>query len=174
MRQDIAAARRLLLPLPALLLMSGCAASWADIGGTVGGADFQHPRTAFYGGDYIILADRAMACIDLDWVERRYTEGTPPREGFAFVAVQLWARGGWVHGATYDLGEGLGSAPAVVDGLVTDGEGLSVEHARDGSFVLDALTTDFIDGTLSVSFAEDGIGGVFRAEYCSVLSLQSN
>lgn len=172
MRVDIASAR--LLPLALGALASGCASSWADIGGTVAGADFQHPRTVLHGGDFIVLVDRPMDCTDLDWVERRYIEGTPPREGLAFTAVQLWARGGWIHGATYDLGAGLGSAPALVDGLVTDGDGLTVEPARDGSLVIDALGGDFIEGTISASFADDGIGGIFRSEYCPVLSLQTN
>lgn len=163
---------RILTLLVPLTLGVGCADSWADIGGTVAGADFQHPRTAWFGGDYIVLADVELPCTQMGWVVRRYDEGIAPREGLAFTAVQLWARDGWVSGGVYDLGAGSGSAPAVVDGLVTDGDGLIVEHARAGTLTIDYANEARIDATLSVAFADDGVGGVFRAAFCQALSLQ--
>ncbi len=153
---------RLILPI---LFATGCAGSWTNMGGSIDGADFSHPRAAYHGGDFIVFAADKTDCRDLGWVDHEFIDGEAPAAR-DFTALLLHSRDGFSTDVPII---DVGFSGVRVWGLVQQGAEFDAHHGREGTVTIDSASEDAIEGTLSVSFATDGVGGLFKTEFCQVL-----
>ena len=136
----------------------------ADVRGTLGGLDFGDRAVAYHGATHILIADRDLDCIALDWVQNRYFDGVPPSERLEFTAVQLTLDNGeeWSEG-TYPVGEG---AEVRSWGMILEDGTFDLYRGRTGSLTLDSVDLTTLEGTFSVAFSNDALAGVFVSEAC--------
>lgn len=153
-----------------MLFCVGCGPSWADMGGTVQGQAFENPAGVYYGGNTVLIMSKDVGCLNLGWVEDRYVETEPAGTTTSFTAVQISLQD---EITTESLGSYSLDSSGGTDtwGLISEGGSFSVDHARSGELTIDDVGSDYAEGTLSLAFAEDGVGGTWHAEYCVGLSL---
>lgn len=154
-----------------LLFCVGCGPSWADLGGTVQGQTFENPAGVYYGGHTVLFMSKDVGCQNLGWVKDSYVETEPPGVTTEFVAVQVGLKDEISSDSTgsYMLDSSGGTQTW---GLVSEGGRIAVDHARTGELTIDEVGSDFAEGTLQLAFADDGVAGVWHAQFCVALSLE--
>lgn len=135
----------------------------AAVDGEIGATPFTRARAAFFGGPYIVIADEAIPCNQMGWVQRAYSEGTSADGRRDFAALQIGFENGTIEEGSFlaELPQGMR-----VDGLINADGTLEVHHSREGTIDITRVTDNVVEGTFSVAFGEGGVAGEFSAEAC--------
>jgi hypothetical protein len=157
---------RFFLFLP--LLAIGCGPTPTIVDGTVSGVSIGTAGTAFWGGRYLFIADQALDCLDVSFVNHTYSEGSDLGDN-DFSALQFtYSRGTdvfpgnfSVQGASEVTAKFLNYKNGVFD---TDDE----VRGREGTILVEEVNDkESALGEFNIDFGDDQIlMGNFSAEWC--------
>lgn len=157
--------RLVLLLLPVLF---ACGPKpYAEVGGSLGGVNFDEAVSVFHGGPYILIFDREIDCLDTWWVAKSYTDDKDPTEDsdLPFNAIQLQANDDdKFQVGTFSV---AGDAPVSAYGLL-NADAFVLERGREGQLTITEIDekNEWIEGEFDVAFTEGEVTGVFRTAFC--------
>ncbi|MCB9758702.1 MAG: hypothetical protein H6739_02585 [Alphaproteobacteria bacterium] len=145
-------------------LLVGCGPDTV-IEGSVAGKALDEPGTLFWGGPFVILADRDLTCMDVAFARSTYSAGVSPTD-FDFVGLQFHFNDAEVFEGVFSV---VGDAPVHAKALVVEGGAFIDYVARSGTLEIDTWDDrGTIEGKFDVGFGDEGSWSAefFDAEWC--------
>ncbi len=145
------------------LLLCGCSDYYAEVTGEVNGQGIQDVNTILWGGPFIVLADTDIACMDLAWITRHYTQGESVTD-YDFNLLQFAFSDPDVVTGIYNI---AGEASVTVKFLSQQDGAFAEYRGRGGNLEIDTVVDEGETvGLFDISFDDGQLSGDFFAEWC--------
>jgi hypothetical protein len=147
---------------------TGPVGSSADVSGSAGGIRFGATAYAFFGGPFVVISMRDVACDELGWIAREYHAGTAPTSRdtellqLAYMATDTVTTGRSPVSPVQTVSATVVRVEAGrFSGITADGGLLEIEEVVDANHA---------SGTFEgLAFPDGVLSGSFHATWCSGL-----